>query len=371
VTQNPGFTDQDVYDLARQGFLHELGKLIELTQSAGFRELLPGFLTYNAFLAAGWLDFLAKDAVDELLRNRFIDAADCPKVARQLFLCANIAACCEIFSGWTIPVNGLEVARAGEYLEMVLSNAGIDKVSVGRGMAKRLNNGDSVRVIQTLKLLGLLEADISSCHQISLGASFGNRDCRAMHLEPLITPAGAIATSGVLPPLRFNVRPGNPSDIILMDNDPTAKSAYESLYAESLGHVKGIVTDLNDGLGWLAGQVENKAVAPRTMVVAFRIEPSAFMDKDLFLDSLGKVIGDSADLVMTIGSGNTSNEFSHRLDVLGGINQCLSQKGMEPVRIKCYRGDNLDDQRANPVFGLNQYASYETLYCRLEKCKLI
>ena len=360
-----------MYDVARQGFLYELGKLIEVTQFAGFQGVLPRFLAYNATLAEGRQGFLAKDAVERLREEQVIDAANCTKDAEQLFYCANVAACCEIFSGWTIPVNGLEIARASEYLDMALSNAGIDRVALGRGMAERLNNGDTVRVVQALKLLGLLEADISSCHQLSLGASFGNRDCRAMHLEPSIAPAGPVATSGVLPPLRFVAKPGNPSDIILMDNDPSAKQVYDSLNAVSQGNVKGIVTDLNEGLGWLAGQVERQEVAPRTIVVAYRIEPRAFMDIDFFLSRIGNVIGGSADFIMTIGSGDTNDEFRNRLDVLGVINQCLSDKGLEPILIKCCKGNDLGDMRANPVFGLSQYASYETLYCRLEKSKLI
>ena len=371
MTQNPRFTDQDIYDIARVGFLYELGKLIEITRSAGFRVLLPAFLSYKSFLARGTKRFFSRDVIDNLLSApRLIDATNCPTDAQNIFLCANIAACCEIFSGWTIPVNNLEITRTNEYLEMGLASAGMDKVSIGRSMADRLNNGDTVRVIQTLKLLGLLETDISSCHQISLGASFGNRDCHAMHLEPSITPTGAIAISEALPPLRFNVIPGNPKDIILMDNDPVARPVYDRLNADGQRHVNAIVTDLYDGLGKLAQQVEDSEVTPRTMVAAFRIEPRAFTDVDQFLYLVSKVIAVTADLIMTIGSGDTTDEFKHRLDVLDGISLRLSENGMEPVRIKCYRGNSPDEQRANPVFGLNQYASYETLFCSLEKNKL-
>ncbi len=159
-----------------------------------------------------------------------------------------------------------------------------------------------------------------------------------MHLEPSIIPAGTIATSEVLSPLRFNVRPGNPADIILMDNDPVMKPVYDRLNAEGQGHVTAMVTDLYDGLGSLARQVEDSEVAPRTMVVAFRIEPRAFTDIDRFLDSIGKVIAESADFVMTIGSGDTTDEFRHRLDVLAVLNRRLSDNGMNSFRIKCLLG---------------------------------
>jgi hypothetical protein len=142
------------------------------------------------------------------------------------------------------------------------------------------------------------------------------------------------------------------------------------LNAEGQGSVKAITADLYEGLDWLTQQVENRVMPPRTMVVAYRIEPRAFPDIEQFLDSIGNVIADSADLVMTIGSGDTTEEFRHRIDVLEGIYRNLADKGMNPLRIKYYSGVNTEEQRASPVFGLNQYASYETLYCKLDKRRL-
>jgi hypothetical protein len=335
VTQTARFTDGAIYDLAREGFLHELGILVEITCSSWFRELLPAFLTYKAFLASGKHSFLDDDTLRQLLKQQAgIDALDGAEEIKKLFLCANLAACCEIFAGWTIPVDELDPDRTGEYLQLALANAGADKTSLGRNMAQRLNNGDTVRIIQALKLLGLIRADTDSYHQLSLGASIGRRDCHALHLEPSLLPVAPAASPAALPPLRFGARSCNPMDIILMDNDPVLQPVYEQLNA------------------------------------AFRIEPRAFPDIGFFLDSIGGVIDEHADFVMSIGSGDTDDEFKHRLEVLDAISENLTQKGMQPIRIKCYRGATLKEQRASPAFGLNQYASYETLYCRLDRNRL-
>lgn len=48
MTRAAEFTDDTIYDLAREGFLHELGVLVEITRSSWFRELQPAFLTYKA-----------------------------------------------------------------------------------------------------------------------------------------------------------------------------------------------------------------------------------------------------------------------------------------------------------------------------------
>lgn len=371
MTRTATFTDDTIYDLAREGFLHELGVLVEITLSRWFRELLPAFLTYKAFLAAGKHSFLDDHILGHLLEQRAgIDALDSDEEVKKLFLCANLAACCEIFAGWTIPVNELDPNRTGEYLQLALTNAGADKTSLGRNMAQRLNNGDTVRIIQALKLLGLIRADTDSYHQLSLGASIGRRDCHALHLEPSLLPVAPAPSPAALPPLRFGVKPGNPTDIVLMDNDPVLQSVYERLNAEQPRRVMAMNVDLHKGLRELAEKVNGGQLPPRTLIAAFRIEPRAFSDIDFFLGSIGAVIGAHVDFVMSIGSGDTDDEFRHRIEVLDSISERLSQKGMHPVRIKAYRGESLQEQRACPAFGLNQYASYETLYCRLEKDRL-
>ena len=371
MTRAARFTDDTIYDLAREGFLHELGVLVEITRSPWFRELLPSFLTYKAFLSSGRHSFLDDRLLGKLLKEPAgINALDSAAEVKKLLLCANLAACCEIFAGWTIPVDELDPDRTGEYLRLALANAGADRKSLGRNMAQRLNNGDTVRIIQTLKLLGLIRADTNGYHQLSLGASIGRRDCHALHLEPSILPVAPATSPTVMPPLRFGVRPGNPTDIILMDNDTALQPVYERLNADQPGRVTAMNVDLYDGLQEIAQKVSKEQLPARTLIAAFRIEPRAFPDIDFFLDGIGRVLDARADFVMTIGSGDTDDEFRHRLEVLNGISERLSQKGMQPVRIKCYRGETLKEQRARPAFGLNQYASYETLYCKLERNRL-
>ena len=371
MTRAVTFTDDTIYDLAREGFLHELGVLVQITQSRWFWDLFPAFLTYKAFLSSTKHNFLDDRVLGQLLKRQApIDALERGGDVEKLFLCANLAASCEIFSGWTIPVNELDPDRTGEYLQLALANAAADRTSLGRNMAQRLNNGDTVRIIQALKLLGLIRVDTNSYHQLSLGASIGRRDCHALHLEPALIPTTAATSPATPPPLRFSVRPGAPRDIVLMDNDPALVPVYERLNADPSGAVTAMNIDLHDGLEKLAQTISEHQLPPRTLIAAFRIEPRAFADIGFFLRSIGTVIDEQADFVMTIGSGDTDDEFRHRLEVLNGISENLDQNGMQPVRIEAYQGETLAEQRARPAFGLNQYASYETLYCRLERSKL-
>jgi hypothetical protein len=372
MTGSPGFTDNEIYRLATEGYLYELGMLIRLVKSRDFKNLLPFFLDYEKFLSRGKEAFFGRTYLRDILMNRrVIDGAVKSGVTATLFSCANLASWCEIFGGWTIPFTTLDSTQTREYLQMAIHHGGREHEKLGQNMAIRLNNGDTVRVIQVLKLLGLVSLDSSACDQLSLGASTGQRDRHALHLTPWIKPAEPMLPISLQSRLKFGVDSGHPESVVLIDNDPEIKSIYESLNTEEGERVCAINMDLYDGLSRLAEAVINAQVKPRNLVAAFRIEPAAFSDIGLFLELLGKVVNKSADLIFTIGSGNSLDGFVHRLEVLDELDQKLLERGMTPVRVKCYKGRTLEQKRANPVYGLNQYASYETLYCRITREQLV
>lgn len=371
MTRAERFSDETIYQLAEAGFLHELEHLIRATHRPEFRDLLPAFVSYKNFLTTEKHRFFGIHLAKRLLKEkRILDFASDRKEIQKLALCANLAAWTEIFHGWTIPVGGLQVTRANEYLQMALSSTNIPRDELGRGMAQRLNNGDTVRVVQILKLLDLIAEDTGSHQQLSLGASIGRRDCYALHLTPSILPLAPVSTAAAPPSLHFSVQPSSAAHTILIDNDPSLQPIYDALNKETEGKVSASNTDICEGLRLLAEQINRSQLEPRTLVAAFRIEPAAFGDFRSIIDAVGKVIDRSADLVMTIGSGDTDDVFRERLQVLGEISDELARRDLKPVRIKTYKGQSLNEQRSKPVFGLNQYASYETLYCRLDRSKL-
>ena len=357
--------------MAREGYLYELGMLVQLVQSHYFPEMLAFFRDYEGFLASSkgriYVDSLRQAFQQE---GRVIDAGSVPGDGRKLFTCANLAACCEIFGGWTIPAGNLDMAHTSEYLKMALERGGAGQPDLGRHMAVRLNNGDAVRVVQALKLLGLIAVDTTGCNQLSLGASIGRRDRHAFHLVPWIAPHQPGPEPAQGSPLKFGVKPHNPDSIVLMDSDPNLGPVYTKMSAEGAGRVQAMNLDIYDGLEKLSGFVKGGQVRPRNLVVAFRLAPQAFPDPGYFLDCLGGVIGETASFVTTIGAGDNVDEFRRRLQVLDGLEESLSDRGMEPVRIRYCHGKTAEERRNTPLFGLSQYASYETLFCKLERAKL-
>ena len=371
MPQQPRFTDNEILNLAQEGYLYELRLLITIIKSELFSELLPLFTDYEMFLKYGVDQYVGKSALKMLQdENHVIDASISSGFGSRLFTCANLAAACEIFSGWTVPAGELNIEQAPEYLQMAINHGRNTQENLGQSMAMRLNNGDAVRVSQSLKLLGLVSADTSKSNQLALGASIARRDRHGFHLVPWIGPANPAAMFTVNSPLQFAVKPREPNSIVIMDNDSSMKPVYEKLNIEEQGQVQAMNLGFYEGLDVLAQLVSDNEACPRGLVTAYRLEPRAFTDIELFLAKLGKVIDQSADFVITIGSGDNADEFKHRIDVLNAIAEGLSARGMGPIRLKLCKGKTYDDQRNQPVYGLNQYASYEVLYCKLDRSKM-
>lgn len=360
------------YKLATDGYLYELTMLVKLIQSHYFQDLISGFADYGQFLEYGKTAFLGDDILERVCNSkREIHGTDRSDAAQKLFACANLAACCEVFNGWTIPAGELQLSRTKEYLQLALSHAKGDKNEVGRNLAVRLNKGDAARVIQSLKLLGLLRADTGSYHQLSLGSSVGERDRHALHQTPFIRQAStSAAASTKYPPLVFGSRTTEPKHVVMIDNDPILDNVYRQFNSEANSRTLALNLDIHEGLAALAARISDNEVQQRDLVVGFRLEPSGYPDIPMFFRQMKKVITPTADFVVTIGAGDELPDFKSRLDLMDNIATHLSQRGMYPVRIKHYQGQGPKQQHQNPVFGLSQYASYEVIYCRIERAQL-
>ena len=132
-------------------------------------------------------------------------------------------------------------------------------------------------------------------------------------------------------------------------------------------NVHALNKDVYIGLDEVAESVANNNLKPRTLITAYRLEPRAYTDTTLYLNNIGRTIASQADFITTIGSGDTDEEFRNRKQVIDDMYINLLDRGMNPIRIKMYKGETVQQQRFNPLFGLNQYASYEILYCKLKK----
>jgi hypothetical protein len=361
MSQNERLSKDDILKLAIEGYSYELKKLIELFQSDAGSEILSFFSNYDSFLKEKRSSYLGENVLQAITNDNLIDALDQSNAASKLFACANLAAGCEIFSGWSIPLSTIEIKQSDEYLNMAISSAIKTQPNLGQSMAVRLNNGDSIRVIQILKLLDLMDTR-PQCYQISTGSSIGIRDRIATHLTPCISINHFMNNA----PVQFSTKKSQADDIVLIDNDANMKTVFDQLNAAQ-DNIHALNKDVYIGLDEVAESVANNKLKPRTLITAYRLEPRAYTDIKGYIDRIGRIIGPQADFVTTIGSGDTDREFKDRKQVLNDLHLDLIDRGMNPIRIKMYKGETIQQQRFSPLFGLNQYASYEILYCKLKK----
>ncbi len=362
----PRFTQQELFDIGLAGYLQELRSLARMISNDSLTPLLPLFVSYEEFVSRHVQQQFPPQLLTELINTEDIIHFDpAPAVAEQLLSCANLAAACEAFNGWTIDAGTLTEASAAEVLHRNILISGESEHRLGQVMGVRLNRSDALRVAQLVKLLGLLPSDSSKYDQLALGASMARRDREGFHRIPGIGPvtpgAGLSATSR----LNFAVRSAEPGSLVIIDNDSNLTQEFAEINRLQGPRVLALNLDLYDGLDRLATAVQEGATRQRNLVTMFRLEPRALTDITGFVDKLCRVVRAPAYFLATIGSGDTRQEFIDRQQVMEALSVQFQARGQQPLRMMLYDPQNTNHESVRPLFGIAEFASFEILICRL------
>ena len=362
--------DPELFRLAQEGFLAEADHLARLAETPDFKTLLEFFEDYPDFLRSRRNGFIADCLSGHLKELDEIDFASAPEPILKLTNAFNLAAACDLFDGWTLPLDSLEAENLANHVKRAIREQAEDQGKVAAMLARKLNSGDASRVIHMLKLCGWIAPDMTGSAQLSLGASGGTRDRYSIHQIPKIHfhRYNPLLRKAKPESITFELENMAAHDVVLVDNDPKMAERYEKLNASN--GVLALNLDANRALEELAARIDRKELRPRDFVVAFRIDHRMIPDSDSLLQLLGSVIADTAALVITIGAGHTNSEFRGRLEKIEELREALRRRGLNPKKIKWHRGSSLPEQRGNPVFGAPTYATYEILYCTLKQSAL-
>ena len=207
-----------------------------IAMSPGFERYISQFDDYYNYLKRLHNDPNHRQAVVALLQNNgIIDAAVPTKELAQFFCQAQIAACSELFNGWEIGASQLNREAVRTLVEKgsegIMNVAEIPKGTspdqYSESQRQVLNginviqNVDTVRVIQVLKLLGFLSTPASETYQISLGVGNGYRDLYGIHLIPRITKK----QEGDSIKFYFEAVESQAAHTVLVDNDEKTRRA--------------------------------------------------------------------------------------------------------------------------------------------------
>lgn len=366
MSDNTILSPQEIFDTSVAGYLNELRLLAHILGSDDIAQLLPLFTDYENFLARGRVRQFPQDLAQQLKgEDDTIVAGRVPTSGRQLFNCANLAAACEIFNGWTIEAGAITEASPAQFLKENMRLSGMGQEQLGKIMAVRLNRGDAVRTAQIIKLMGLLPAAAGHYEQLALGASMARRDREGFHRIPGIGPEIPGGDFSGTARLNFAVKNCEPASLVIIDNDPKLEQDFLRINHTEGPTVQAFNLDLYDGLEELATTIGAGNCVPRNLITLFRLEPRAIPDIPRFLDKLEEVIAEGAFLVATIGSGNTRSEFVARTAVFDEMTAALRSRGMRPLRIVMHGQERQPNGQASPDFGISEFASFEILFCQL------
>ena len=360
----------------------EADALGAIAMSPGFDNLIRQFDDYESYLIRLLNDPIHKKNVDALLsEHSVVDTAVPTKLLAQIFCQAQLAACAELFKGWK--VDELQLNREGLRAVVGQASAEIIKVSkiptevhpekysepqrqVMRGIDV-IQNVDTVRVLQILKLMGLVSIQASESHQLSLGVGNGYRDLYGIHLIPRIT----MVKQREKVKLHFETLERQATHTVLVDNDPAYKDQFDALNRKEEGKVLALNNDAEESVKRLEVEQKELHLKRRNLVVCLRIDHRMVPDSRFFLNLISRVIDSRADLIMTIGAGNNLLEFEGRLKCFDEMFASLVELGLKPVRILMHGRGSSAQKRSKPNFGELAYTSYQILYCSLERDRII
>ena len=353
-----------------------------IAMSPSFDGLISQFDNYGSYLKRLNKDSKHRETVRSLLENDgIIDTAVPTRELAQLFCLAQIAACSELFKGWKI--NFSQLNREGMRALVAQGSAGINNIpeiplethpdqysEAQRQLFNGTNiiqNVDTVRVLQVVKLLGLISTPASEVQQLSLGVGNGYRDLYGIHGVPCISKKQE-GTSAILD---FDTLDQQAAHTVLVDSDPTYGNHFEALNREECGRVLALNIEAEQAIKILKSKQQGLDLSLRNFVVGLRIDHNMIPDAEKFLELIGTVIDSNADLMLTIGAGNKLSEFEGRLNCFDKLFAALTRIGLKPVRLLLHGRGSTQEQRGCPNFGQLAYTSYQILYCKLHRDRLL
>jgi hypothetical protein len=353
-----------------------------IAMSPSFDSLIRQFEHYDSYLKTLNKDSKHREIVRSLLKNDgIIDTAVPTRELAQLFCLAQIAACSELFKGWKINLTHLNREGMRALIDQGCADIrNIQEISpeirpeqyseAQRQLLNGVNviqNVDTVRVLQVVKLLGLISTPASEVQQLSLGVGNGYRDLYGIHGVPCVSKK----QEGNSAILNFDTLDQQAAHTVLVDSDPAYGNHFEALNREERGKVLALNSEAEQAIKILKSKQQGLDLSLRNFVVGLRIDHNMIPDAEKFLELIGTVIDSNADLMLTIGAGNKLSEFEGRLNCFDKLFAALTRIGLKPVRLLLHGKGSTQEQRSRPNFGQLAYTSYQILYCKLQRDRMV
>ena len=232
----------------------------------------------------------------------------------------------------------------------------------------RLGQADTIRSIQILRLLGLFKTKSKNIRQISFAAGAGYRDMYGFHPIPVIKNNSNIFSTTET--LFFDLKQVEPETLVLVDNNPLLKERYDDLIKSNPCSLLALVDDADKAIAKMPQILKKKNWKPFNCIVGIRIDHRMIPNVKEFITSLIPLLDDTADLIISIGSGDILDDFIGRKKVMQNMFNYLKEKNLSPVKITMHGGNSIEEQFTTPCFSVSNFTTYELLYCKIKRSKL-
>ena len=339
-------------------YLAEIRELVRVVERPDFDEILDYFADYPDYLDRRSRDGSASKIMMKGGDKRIFDIGTTRPLVLKSLAMAQLAACCHLLHGSRVTrqqfsrnileamarqfVNSLS-GKPDEYLKRITN---------------KLHVMDAIRTMHLLRPLGLVTRPVAEFHQIGLGAAEGTRDALGLHLSPSIQQTSG--ENGRL--LELITEKQQPADIIIADANPVYRENYDELNNDPSNKI----TAFNQDTLTVLRVLENTTQTRRNLVTALRIDHRMIPDVPGFLGQLGKCVSNDCDFILSIGAGDTRDDFEGRIKCIKGLFAAMDSAGMRPVLFKFHESGDLDHQWNTLRYGNRRASTYQLLYCRID-----
>jgi len=353
------------YEDLLKGYLVEANGLSTLLNSGQSNILLQRHRDYVNFIISRKKDKSIKKTLSKTLKSgRIVYSNIASPIFNDAFYSSHMSICCELFNNNTYTDKELEWSNLEYIIERNLSiYKGTDPSSFSSA-GTVLHNLDAIRTIQILRVLTLITIDTRNIQQLSFGAGPGTKDIESIHSIPHIDYS---SKSGSNYSLSFKMIREKAGNVIISDNDPQREEAYSSINKKNDPSVYALLYDTYETLEKMPALIGERGFELRNYYVALRIDHRMIPDVRLFFELLVRSMDQTADLIVTIGSGFTLEDFEGRINKLSEMYRFLGELGLKPVLIKLHKDGDSVAQRKNNSFSLSSITTYQILHCKLKR----
>lgn len=362
------FTYEEILDT----FKKEMEGLALIIKSGFLGENLTLFSNFNSMISTNEkksLKFIKKI----FKKTKILEINEYRAEFNNYIYGAHTVMCCALFSGSRFPVQNLTPDKLDALVTQIVDNKKRSTGSLG-ALEELLQRADSVRVINLLRFMGLLQdkgEKTKLIYQFSMGAGRGTRDMDSMHYVPELVEYKSITSGESF--IKMQVIPSLPKEITLNDAGDELAEHYEKLNLQYIPNIKVLALNiyLEDAFAIMKQKVSNGEIQPYNMIVGFRIDHCMLPNVEIFFKSVSVVMAEVADLIITIGAGHSLEEFIGREAKLNEVAEWLEKRGLDVYRIRTAFGKTAEERRKNLTLGVGPISSYEILYCKLKKKLLL